>query len=129
MPAPMPDPSPIVPDPTPSPSPLPVPPGPDGYRQILTWVTGVLSVQYEVIDIIETDDRIVFRAIARGVGVPQLHGPAAAGRAYEMSTIHIYRTEGDRLAEHWGVRDEVGAMVQMGVLPAPDPMMLDAASR
>ncbi|HNP58373.1 MAG TPA: ester cyclase [Gordonia sp. (in: high G+C Gram-positive bacteria)] len=110
-------------------SPLPVPPGPDGYRQILTWVTGVLSVQYEVIDIIETDDRIVFRAIARGVGVPQLHGPAAAGRAYEMSTIHIYRTEGDRLAEHWGVRDEVGAMVQMGVLPAPDPMMLDAASR
>ena len=72
----------------------PVPPGPDGYRQILTWVTGVLSVQYEVIDIIETDDRIVFRAIARGVGVPQLHGPAAAGRAYEMSTIHIYRTEG-----------------------------------
>ncbi|WP_180349035.1 hypothetical protein [Tessaracoccus massiliensis] len=26
-----------------------------------------------------------------------------------MATIHIYRTDGDRLAEHWGVRDEMGA--------------------
>ena len=40
-----------------------------------------------------------------------------------MTTAHIYRTEGDRLAEHWGVRDEFGALVQMGVLPAPQPAM------
>lgn len=30
--------------------------------------------------------------------------------------------EGDRLAEHWGVRDEMGALVRMGVLPAPTPV-------
>jgi hypothetical protein len=46
-----------------------------------------------------------------------------------MTTIHIYRTVGDRLAEHWGVRDEVGAMVQMGVLPPPDLAALDAVAR
>ncbi len=32
-----------------------------------------------------------------------------------MAALHVYRTEGDRLAEHWGVRDELGAMVQLGV--------------
>ena len=97
-------------------APFPIPPGPDGYREILTFVTQVLKIRYTLEDVIETDDRIVLRATARGEGVPQVHGPAANGRRYAMTTAHIYRTEGDRLAEHWGVRDEVGAMVQMGVL-------------
>jgi hypothetical protein len=48
-----------------------------------------------------------------------VHGEAAAGKPYEMNTLHVYRTEGDRLAEHWGVRDELGVLVQLGVLPAP----------
>ena len=97
-------------------APFPIPPGPDGYREILTFVTQVLKIRYTLEDVIETGDRIVLRATARGEGVPQVHGPAANGRTYAMTTAHIYRTEGDRLAEHWGVRDEVGAMVQMGVL-------------
>ena len=101
-------------------SPFPIPPGPTGYVRILTWVTQVLRLRYELVDMITTDDRIVLRAIAHGSGIAQVHGPEAVGRTYEMSTIHIYRTEGERLAEHWGVRDEVGAMIQLGVLPAPD---------
>jgi hypothetical protein len=36
-----------------------------------------------------------------------------------MRTIHLYRSERERLAEHWGVRDEVGALIQLGVVPAP----------
>ena len=48
-----------------------------------------------------------------------VHGEAAAGRPYAMDTLHVYRTEADRVAEHWGVRDEFGALVQLGVLQAP----------
>ncbi|WP_026927354.1 ester cyclase [Granulicoccus phenolivorans] len=99
-------------------SPFPIPPGPAGYTEILTFVTQVLKIRYSIQDTIETADRIVLRARATGEGVPAVYGPDAAGKHYEMTTIHIYRTEGDRLAEHWGVRDEVSAMVQMGVLPA-----------
>ena len=102
-------------------SPLPIPPGPEGYAQILTFVTQVLQIRYEMKDLITTDDRIVVRAIASGVGTSAFHGPEAAGRAYEMETIHIYRTEGTRLAEHWGVRDELGAMRRMGLVPEPQP--------
>ena len=100
-------------------SPIPIPPGPDGYATILGFVTQVLKIHYHLEDIFETDERIVIRATASGVGAAEFHGPAAIGRPYEMTTIHIYRTEGDRLAEHWGVRDELGAMRRMGVLPAP----------
>lgn len=38
-----------------------------------------------------------------------------------MTTVHIYRTEGLLLAEHWGVRDELGARIQLGALPALAP--------
>lgn len=102
-------------------SPVPIPPGPEGYAQILGFVTQVLRISYQIKDLFSTDDRIVVRALATGVGASQFHGPQAAGREYQMDTIHIYRTEGDRLAEHWGVRDELGALRRMGVVPELQP--------
>lgn len=110
-------------------SPFPIDPGPGGYRRILTWVTRVLRIHYRITDVIQTDDRIVLRAEATGHGIEALHGPAAIGKPYTMTTIHIYRTEGTRLAEHWGVRDEIGAMVQVGTLPPPNPAALDLAAQ
>lgn len=105
-------------------SPFPLPPGPDGYRQILTFVTTVLDVSYEILDEVVTEDRIVLRALGRGRGVAAVHGPGADGKAYAMETVHIYRTEGERLAEHWGVRDELSALIQLGVVPSPYPSAL-----
>ena len=108
-------------------SPFPLPPGPEGYAQILGFVHGVLRIRYELLDTIETDDRIVIRARATGIGAPAFHGAAAEGRPYTMETIHVFRTQGHRLAEHWGVRDELGALIQMGVVPAPSmPADVDA---
>ena len=109
-------------------SPFPLPPGPAGYRRILGFVTGVLQIRYEIEDVIESADRIVLRAVGHGVGVDAVHGPGAAGKPYRMDTAHIYRTEGDRLAEHWGIRDEYGARIQLGTLAPPDPAAFDAAT-
>jgi predicted ester cyclase len=102
-------------------SPFPLPPGPGGYTQILTFVTRVLNIRYEVADMFWTDDRIVVRAEAHGRAVAAVHGAEFAGRPYVMPTIHIFRTEGERLAEHWGVRDELGVMIAIGAVPAPQP--------
>lgn len=76
-------------------SPFPLPPGPEGYAQILTFVTEVLSSRYEVEDLSCTPDRIVARAVAHGTA--PVHGAEFAGRPYAMPTIHIFRTEGERL--------------------------------
>ncbi|MBO9522240.1 MAG: ester cyclase [Nocardioidaceae bacterium] len=105
-------------------SPFPLPPGPAGYRQILTFVTEVLQVRYDVEDVFSTEDRVVLRAVAHGAGVDAVHGVGAEGGAYAMATAHIYRTEGDRLAEHWGIRDEYGARIQLGTAAPPDPVVL-----
>lgn len=108
-------------------SPVPLPPGPEGYAQILGFVSQVLDVRYEVQDLFCTEDRIVVRAVAHGRAVAPVHGASVAGRPYTMDTLHVYRTEGDRLAEHWGVRDEFGVLVQLGVIPAPRIPIPDAA--
>ena len=100
-------------------SPFPLPPGPEGYRRVLTFVTQVLKISYTLDDVFATEDRIALRATARGIGVDEVHGPGSAGRPYQMTTAHFYRTEGDRLAEHWGVRDELGARIQLGTVRAP----------
>ena len=98
---------------------FPLPAGPEGYRQILTFVTQVLAIRYDVLDEFATEDRIVVRARAHGIAVAPVHGEAFAGRPYAMDTLHVYRTAGDRLAEHWGVRDELGVLQQIGALPEP----------
>lgn len=102
-------------------SPFPLPPGPAGYRKILTFVHHVLGIRYSIDDVFDTDDRVVIRATATGVGVDAIHGAGTTGKPYRMTTVHIYRTEGPLLAEHWGVRDELGARIQLGALAAPDP--------
>jgi predicted ester cyclase len=102
-------------------SPLPIEPGPDGYREILTFVHQVLRYRYDIKDIFSTDDRVVVRAEASAVGVAALHGADAAGKPYRITTVHIYRTQGGKLAEHWGARDDLSAFIQLGVIAAPDP--------
>ncbi|HWU21317.1 MAG TPA: ester cyclase [Nocardioides sp.] len=105
-------------------SPFPLPPGPEGYRQILGFVSGVLKLRYEIHDIFAGPERVVARATGRGVAVEALHGPGTAGRPFVMETVHIFRTEGDRMAEHWGIRDEYGVRIQLGVVDPPDPAAL-----
>jgi predicted ester cyclase len=100
-------------------SPVALPPGSAGYRRVLTFVTRVLAIRYEIKDLFSTTDRVVARAVAHGTAVAAVHGKAFAGRPYTMSTLHIFRTEGDRLAEHWGVRDELGAFIQIGAVAPP----------
>lgn len=102
-------------------SPFPLPPGPEGYAQILGFVHGVLQMRYTIEDAFASADRVVVRATARGVGVDAFFGAGAEGKTYEMTTMHMYRTEGERLVEHWGVRDEVAARIQLGTLAPPAP--------
>jgi predicted SnoaL-like aldol condensation-catalyzing enzyme len=48
-------------------SPVPLPPGPEGYIAILTFVTTVLQVRYEVHDVVAAGDMVAIRATAHGV--------------------------------------------------------------
>jgi predicted ester cyclase len=101
-----------------------VPPGPDGYITVMEFVTGVLQLRYEIHEVVVADDRVALRATGHGVHRSDHLGVPATGRPYAMPSMHLYRGEGDRLAEHWGVRDELSVLYQVGALtPGPLPSL------
>lgn len=101
-------------------SPVPLPPGPDGYIAILTFVTNVLRVRYEVHDIVASGDTVAIRATAHGVNAVSPQGIEATGLPMGMKTAHFFRSRDGRLSEHWGFRDELDVLYQVGALTPPD---------
>ena len=49
----------------------------------------------------------------------QLTGMPATNKHATWSEIHILRVKDDLVVEHWGLIQELGMMVQLGVIAAP----------
>jgi predicted ester cyclase len=101
-------------------SPVPLPPGPDGYIGILKFVTTVLQIRYEVHDVISDGDMVAIRATAHGVNAVTPQGIPPTDRPFAMKTAHFFRARDGRLCEHWGVRDELDVLYQVGALAPPE---------
>jgi len=97
------------------------PQGRAGYLEILGYVTRALKIRYEVHDVVAAGDKVAIRATAHGVNDVDMLGFAPTGKAYAMPTMHLYREAGGVLVEHWGIRDEIGVLWQVGALPRPAP--------
>jgi predicted ester cyclase len=100
-------------------SPVPLPPGADGYIAMLPFVTAVLQVRYDVHDIVATGDTVAIRATAHGVNNLSPQGIETTGKPFAMKTAHFFRVRDGRLCEHWGVRDELDVLYQVGALNPP----------
>lgn len=106
-------------------SPVPLPPGPEGYIAILTFVTEVLGVRYEIHDVVESGDTVAIRATAHGVNAVSPEGVMVTGRPFAMKTAHFFRSRGGRLCEHWGIRDELDVLYQVSALTPPAGLSVD----
>jgi len=98
------------------------PQGRAGYLQILGFVTQALKIRYELHDIVAVGDKVAIRAVAHGVNAVDTLGFAPTGKPYAMDTMHFYREAGGVLVEHWGVRDEISVLWQVGALEPPKPV-------
>jgi predicted ester cyclase len=100
------------------------PQGRQGYLGIMRWLKDNLQIRYEVHEVVADGDLVAARATVHGVHNTGHLGFEATGKPYAMPTMHMYRAEGGLLAEHWGVRDELSVLWQVGALPAPAPVAL-----
>ena len=100
------------------------PQGRQAYVQIMWWLKKNLQVRYEIHEVVADGDLFAARATVHGVHNTDHLGFPATGKPYAMKTMHMYRAEGGLLAEHWGVRDELGVLWQVGALPTPGPVAL-----
>ena len=93
--------------------------GREGAIDRFSILVGSLAPSFTVEDVIAEGDRIVVRWTNAGTHVGEFAGIPATGRAFTISGIDIYRVEGDLLAEHWHVIDQLAMLGQLGLLPDP----------
>jgi predicted ester cyclase len=85
------------------------------------------DLDYEVGGVIAEGDTVAIRMTLTGTHKGPLMGGfplPATGRKVRMKMIHMLRMEHGKIAEHWAVRDDLGMMRQLGLLPggnAPAP--------
>lgn len=90
------------------------------FRQILDPYTEFTATIH---DLIAEGDRVVCRlshgAVHRGDWTSRLGRHPVAGRTVSFSAVAIFRFREGKIAEQWVSRDELGMLLQLGVL-SPD---------
>jgi predicted ester cyclase len=56
---------------------------------------------------------------ARGVNTGSVIGFPPTGKPMEIDVIDIARFEGGKIVEHWGVPDQLGMLIQLGLMQRP----------
>jgi steroid delta-isomerase-like uncharacterized protein len=92
----------------------------EGLKQTLRALkTAFPDLRYTIMDSIESGDKIVHRLSGTGTMTADYMGMPATGKRATWSEIHIGRVANGRLAEHWGLVDQLALLVQLGIVSAP----------
>jgi steroid delta-isomerase-like uncharacterized protein len=76
------------------------------------------DLTFEVHDLIAEGDKVVGHVTIHGTHEGELVGIPPTGRRVSVAAIDIVRAEGGKLAEHWGVTDNLAMLQQLGIIPA-----------
>ena len=94
--------------------------GRDQFRINVTSTKGALhDIQVTIEAMIAEGDSVACRATFSGTHKGELMGVAPTGNLIDVSAIVFFRIEGDKVAEFWGVFDQVGILQQIGADPVP----------
>jgi len=92
----------------------------EGLKQSLVALkTAFPDLRYTIEDAIACGDQIVHRLSATGTMTGEFMGIPATGKKATWTEIHIGKGVDGRLTEHWGLVDQLGMLVQLGVVPSP----------
>jgi predicted ester cyclase len=75
------------------------------------------DLRFEIDDEIAEGDKVVQLVTMSGRHTGPLMGQEPTGKRFAVRHVYIWRIVGDRIVEHWGSRDDLGLLRQIGVLP------------
>ncbi len=94
------------------------PSGPESVKQTVRHLQGMFGgLRFEVEDEIAEGDRVAQRVTMSGRQTGPLMGREPTGRQFAVRHIYIWRIADDKIVEHWGSRDDLGLLGQLGLLP------------
>ena len=93
------------------------PGGPESVKQTVRSLHGVFGdLRFEVEDEIAEGDKVVQRVTMSGRQTGPMMGREPTGRQFAVRHIYTWRIVDGRIAEHWGVRDDMRLLEQLGLL-------------
>jgi steroid delta-isomerase-like uncharacterized protein len=95
--------------------------GPAAMRQTAEWLLAQFpDLQMRIEAIVAEGDTVAVRVVSEGTNLGPLNGVVPpTGRRFVARQSHWFRVEDGRLAEHWATREDLVAMLQLGVVRPP----------
>jgi predicted ester cyclase len=98
-----------------------IPPGREGVKLLFRAVHEAFPDLHATIeDTVSEGDRAVVRMMWSGTQTGAFMGIAPTARHASWQVIDIVRVVDGKVAEHWGVMDQMSLMQQLGIIPAPE---------
>ena len=92
------------------------PPGPESVRQTVRSLHDAFGdLRFEVQDEIAEGDKVVQRVIMSGRHTGSLMGREPTDKEFAVRHTYIWRIAEDKIVEHWGSRDDLGLLRQLGL--------------
>ena len=97
--------------------------GPTHTRQTARWLLAQFPDLHMTVEaIVAEGDTVAVRVLSEGTNLGPLNGMLPpTGKRFVARQSHWFRVAGGRLAEHWATRDDLPAMLQLGVVQPPGP--------
>jgi predicted ester cyclase len=94
-----------------------LPTGPESVKQTVRHLQAAFDgLRFEVEDEIAEGDKVVQLVTMRGSHTGPLMGREPTGKEFAVRHVYIWRIADDRIVEHWGSRDDLGLLGQLGLL-------------
>jgi predicted ester cyclase len=91
-----------------------------GARRIWEWILSVFpDHRFEVEDVVADGRTVAVRGTMTGTHEGEFMGIAPTGRRVAAQQSHWFRVVDGMIVEHWAVRDDLGMLQQLGVIPGP----------
>ena len=94
--------------------------GPESMREGITMLrTAFPDLHFTIEELVAEGDTVVGRVTMNGTHQGPFQGMPPTGRSFQQEQVHFVRFREGKGIEHWAVRDDLGMMRQLGVIPAP----------
>jgi predicted ester cyclase len=95
--------------------------GPESMRGLATMLrTAFPDLHFTIEDLVAEGATVTGRVTMSGTHEGPFMGMPPTGCSVRQDQMHIVRFRDGKAIEHWGVRDDLGMMRQLGVIAEPD---------
>ena len=99
--------------------------GPQSIRETVTWARNAFpDLHFEIEELVAEEDIVAGRLTMSGTHEGPLMGTPPTGRSVRTNHMHFVRFKDGKAVEHWGVREDLGMMRQLGLVVLPGPRLL-----